>query len=216
MRNGSRSSRRISRRMMRSICRAVPVSSEGKIMHPPFDTVARATIVSRDRAATQWPAERGLPCARVRARGQQRYWRVRDAHHPGSCGRRGEVYRQAIRRAERTYAQVRYTTMVAITVCPRGASVPVRVRHDAVSGASTWGTCCPQGTLTGRNTADALRRGKTPCRRRETTHQPSGRVTTYQLESSLSKCRAITMRWISDVPSPISEIFASRIIRSTG
>ena len=138
-------------------------------------------MVSRDRAATQWPAERGLPSARVRARGQQRYWRVRDAHHPGSCGRRGEVYRQAIRRAERTYAQVRYTTMVAITVCPRGASVPVRVRHDAVSGASTWGTCCPQGTLTGRNTADALRRGKTPCRRRETTHQPPGRVTYINL-----------------------------------
>ena len=33
---------------------------------------------------------------------------------------------------------------------------------------------------------------------------------------SLSRCRAMTIRWISDVPSPISPIFASRIIRSTG
>ena len=31
-----------------------------------------------------------------------------------------------------------------------------------------------------------------------------------------SRCRAITTRWISDVPSPISQIFASRIMRSTG
>jgi hypothetical protein len=37
-----------------------------------------------------------------------------------------------------------------------------------------------------------------------------------QSVSSLSKWRAITIRWISDVPSPISQIFASRIIRSTG
>jgi hypothetical protein len=33
---------------------------------------------------------------------------------------------------------------------------------------------------------------------------------------SLSRWRAMTMRWISDVPSPISPIFASRIMRSTG
>ena len=31
-----------------------------------------------------------------------------------------------------------------------------------------------------------------------------------------SKCRAITKRWISLVPSPISQILASRIKRSTG
>ena len=34
--------------------------------------------------------------------------------------------------------------------------------------------------------------------------------------SSFNTCRAMTIRWISDVPSPISQIFASRIIRSTG
>src|SRR2546423_122879 len=37
-----------------------------------------------------------------------------------------------------------------------------------------------------------------------------------QSASSLSKFRAITIRWISDVPSPISQIFASRNMRSTG
>jgi hypothetical protein len=35
-------------------------------------------------------------------------------------------------------------------------------------------------------------------------------------ESPLSRCRAMTIRWISEVPSPISPILASRIIRSTG
>ena len=34
--------------------------------------------------------------------------------------------------------------------------------------------------------------------------------------SSFNRCLAITIRCISDVPSPISQIFASRIIRSTG
>ena len=34
--------------------------------------------------------------------------------------------------------------------------------------------------------------------------------------SPFSRCRAITMRWISLVPSPISQIFASRMKRSTG
>ncbi len=34
--------------------------------------------------------------------------------------------------------------------------------------------------------------------------------------SSRKSVRAITIRWISLVPSPISQIFASRIIRSTG
>jgi len=32
----------------------------------------------------------------------------------------------------------------------------------------------------------------------------------------LIRCRAMTIRWISDVPSPISPIFASRMKRSTG
>src|SRR5215216_4484030 len=37
-----------------------------------------------------------------------------------------------------------------------------------------------------------------------------------QSASSLSSWRAMTRRWISEVPSPISQILASRIIRSTG
>jgi len=37
-----------------------------------------------------------------------------------------------------------------------------------------------------------------------------------QSDSVPSRCRAMTMRWISDVPSPISHTLASRIIRSTG
>ena len=37
-----------------------------------------------------------------------------------------------------------------------------------------------------------------------------------QPATSLSRWRAITRRWISLVPSPISQILASRIIRSTG
>lgn len=37
-----------------------------------------------------------------------------------------------------------------------------------------------------------------------------------QSVSSFKRCLAITMRCISDVPSPISQILASRIIRSTG
>ena len=37
-----------------------------------------------------------------------------------------------------------------------------------------------------------------------------------QSVSSLRRCRAITIRWISDVPSPISQTLASRIMRSTG
>ncbi len=37
-----------------------------------------------------------------------------------------------------------------------------------------------------------------------------------QSSSCRNRCLAITMRWISDVPSPISQIFASRIMRSTG
>jgi len=37
-----------------------------------------------------------------------------------------------------------------------------------------------------------------------------------QPTTSPSRCRAMTIRWISEVPSPISQIFASRIMRSTG
>ena len=37
-----------------------------------------------------------------------------------------------------------------------------------------------------------------------------------QSASSFSRCLAMTRRWISEVPSPISQIFASRNIRSTG
>ncbi len=37
-----------------------------------------------------------------------------------------------------------------------------------------------------------------------------------QPASSFTRWRAITSRWISEVPSPISQILASRIIRSTG
>jgi hypothetical protein len=37
-----------------------------------------------------------------------------------------------------------------------------------------------------------------------------------QSVSSFRRCRAMTIRWISEVPSPISQILASRIMRSTG
>ena len=37
-----------------------------------------------------------------------------------------------------------------------------------------------------------------------------------QSTSDFRRCRAITIRCTSDVPSPISQILASRIMRSTG
>lgn len=46
------------------------------------------------------------------------------------------------------------------------------------------------------------------------TRHPSSR--TRHPASSRTRCLAMTSRWISDVPSPISQILASRIMRSTG
>ncbi len=43
-----------------------------------------------------------------------------------------------------------------------------------------------------------------------------GHCSAVYAPSSRSSCREITMRWISLVPSPISQTFASRIMRSTG